>query len=154
MPASFAQPLRLPTDADVAERRRAGFRAEIPKILEAGELDPFIQLVQDISASHDIAEVAAAAFKMAAHREQPRVLASEPAPSASAPGRAPRAGRATTDEATARLFLRVGKRHGVRPADVVGAIANEAGLRGNEIGDIDLYDTFSFVEVPASSAAV
>jgi ATP-dependent RNA helicase DeaD len=146
------QPLRLPTDADVAERRRAAFRAEILKILEAGELDPFIQLVEDISASHDIAEVAAAAFKMAAHREQPRTLASTAAPSPSAPGRAPRAGRATTDSETVRLFLRVGKRHGVRPADVVGAIANEAGLRGDEIGDIELYDTFSFVEVPASTA--
>jgi ATP-dependent RNA helicase DeaD len=52
-----------------------------------------------------------------------------------------------------RLFLRVGKKHGVRPADVVGAIANEAGLSGDSIGDIDLYDTFAFVEVPAVSAS-
>lgn len=48
----------------------------------------------------------------------------------------------------ARLFLRVGRRDGVRPADLVGAIANEAGVPGDAIGDIDLYDTFSFVEVP------
>ncbi|HLJ79928.1 MAG TPA: DbpA RNA binding domain-containing protein, partial [Ktedonobacterales bacterium] len=33
-------------------------------------------------------------------------------------------------------------------ADLVGAIANEAGVPGDAIGDIDLYDTFSFVEVP------
>jgi ATP-dependent RNA helicase DeaD len=147
------QPLRLPTDAEVAERRRAGFRAEVLKILEAGELDTYIQLVQDMSASHDIAEVAAAAFKMAAHRDQPRALAPAAAPPRSAPGRAPRTGRPASGGATARLFLRVGKRHGVRPADLVGAIANEAGLRGDAIGDIELYDTFSFVEVPASSAA-
>jgi hypothetical protein len=51
----------------------------------------------------------------------------------------------------ARLFLRVGRRDGVRPADLVGAIANEAGLPGDLIGDIDLYDTFSFVEVPEDS---
>jgi ATP-dependent RNA helicase DeaD len=51
-----------------------------------------------------------------------------------------------------RLFLRVGKRHGVRPADLVGAIANEAGISGEEIGDIDLYDAFSFVEVPSARA--
>jgi hypothetical protein len=31
---------------------------------------------------------------------------------------------------------------------MVGAIANEAGISGDQIGDIDLYDTFSFVEVP------
>jgi ATP-dependent RNA helicase DeaD len=40
----------------------------------------------------------------------------------------------------------------VRPADLVGAIANEAGIAGDDIGDIDLYDTFSFVEVPAGMA--
>ena len=52
----------------------------------------------------------------------------------------------------ARLFLRVGRRNGVRPADLVGAIANEAGLPGDAIGDIDIYDAFAFVEVPEESA--
>ena len=55
-------------------------------------------------------------------------------------------------DGTTRLFLRVGKRHGVRPADLVGAIANEAGISGEDIGDIDLYDAFSFVEVPTAKA--
>jgi hypothetical protein len=54
-------------------------------------------------------------------------------------------------ETMVRLFLRVGRRDGVRPADMVGAIANEAGISGDQIGDIDLYDTFSFVEVPQES---
>jgi ATP-dependent RNA helicase DeaD len=36
----------------------------------------------------------------------------------------------------------------VRPSDIVGAIANEAGVPGDAIGDIDIYDTFSFVEIP------
>jgi ATP-dependent RNA helicase DeaD len=144
------QPLRLPTDADVAERRRAAFRAEVLKILEAGELDPFIELVGDLSASHDVTEVAAAAFKMATHKEQPRAAGK----AVVLPSRQSRAPGAVADSGMARLFLRVGKRQGVRPADLVGAIANEAGLPGHAIGDIDLYDTFAFVEVPASSATV
>jgi ATP-dependent RNA helicase DeaD len=37
----------------------------------------------------------------------------------------------------------------VRPADIVGAIANEAGVPGRSIGAIDIYDRFSFVDVPA-----
>ena len=53
----------------------------------------------------------------------------------------------------AQLFLRVGKRDGVRPADLVGAIANEAGIPGDSIGDIDLFDSFSFVEVPQPEAS-
>jgi ATP-dependent RNA helicase DeaD len=40
----------------------------------------------------------------------------------------------------------------VRPADLVGAIANEAGISGEDIGNIDLYDAFSFVDVPAAKA--
>ncbi len=52
----------------------------------------------------------------------------------------------------AQLFLKVGTRDGVRPADLVGAITNEAGVSGNTIGAIDIYDTFSFVEVPAALA--
>jgi hypothetical protein len=52
----------------------------------------------------------------------------------------------------ARLFLRVGRRDNLRPADVVGAIANEAHMPGDAIGDIDIYENFSFVEVPASVA--
>ncbi len=166
------QPLRLPTDAEIATRRRAAFRDEVLKILDAGELDSFLELVEDLSESRDITEVAAAAFKMAAQstpareRTRPAVTA-EPGRKrlglksdtasdtrAAATSRSSRARSQADGRGEAvRLFLRVGKRHGVRPADIVGAIANEAGLAGDLIGDIDLYDTFSFVEVPAASAA-
>ncbi len=47
-----------------------------------------------------------------------------------------------------RLFLAVGRDDGVRPADIVGAIANEADISGRAIGMIQLYDRFAFVEVP------
>ncbi|HEY1421053.1 MAG TPA: DEAD/DEAH box helicase [Candidatus Dormibacteraeota bacterium] len=157
------QPLRLPTDAQIAERRRTAFRDEVLKILDAGELDPFIEMVTDLASSRDIAEVAAAALKMAAHKVQPPTRhraapASTPvAPRLSGPPspsrrRDAKAEPRRVDSEMTRLFLRVGKKHGVRPADVVGAIANEAGLSGDDIGDIDLYDTFAFVEVPAASA--
>lgn len=42
----------------------------------------------------------------------------------------------------------VGHVHGVRPGDIVGAIANEAGLDGRNIGHIDIRDDHSFVELP------
>jgi hypothetical protein len=40
----------------------------------------------------------------------------------------------------------------VRPADLVGAIANEAGIPSHSIGEITLFDKFSFVDVPEASA--
>jgi ATP-dependent RNA helicase DeaD len=52
----------------------------------------------------------------------------------------------------ARLFIDVGRSEKVRPADLVGAIANESGVPGKRIGSIEIYDRFSFVEVPADAA--
>jgi len=45
----------------------------------------------------------------------------------------------------AELFLAAGKRHGVRPGDIVGALANEIGIPGSRIGKIKILDTKSFV---------
>jgi ATP-dependent RNA helicase DeaD len=52
------------------------------------------------------------------------------------------------EEGMVRLYLGIGRWGGVRPGDIVGAIANEAGVPGKEIGSIDIYDRFSFVELP------
>jgi ATP-dependent RNA helicase DeaD len=52
-----------------------------------------------------------------------------------------------------RLFVSVGGKDGVRPGDLVGAITNEAGLRGGDIGAIQIADGFSLVEVPDDAAA-
>jgi ATP-dependent RNA helicase DeaD len=52
----------------------------------------------------------------------------------------------------ARLFLGVGRRAGVRPQDLVGAIAGESSLRGRDIGAIEIFDRHSLVEVPDSAA--
>ena len=49
-----------------------------------------------------------------------------------------------------RLYIDVGRDDGVRPADIVGAIANEAGFPGRAIGAIELFERFSFVEVPGN----
>jgi ATP-dependent RNA helicase DeaD len=51
-----------------------------------------------------------------------------------------------------RIYVPLGKRAGVRPADLVGAIANEAGIDSREIGAIEITDKFSLVEVPDRSA--
>ena len=165
------QPLRLPTADDVALKRREGFREQLLAILDAGDLDPFIAIVEDLAATRDVSEIAAAAFKMAseAHQGKPGKPGKPRKPAATAPERArpafepaegparrprtPRpAGSAAPDEGVVKLFLRVGKKHGVRPADLVGAIANEAGVPGAEIGEISIFDTFCFVEVPAIRA--
>ncbi|HBN82437.1 MAG TPA: ATP-dependent RNA helicase [Clostridiales bacterium] len=51
-----------------------------------------------------------------------------------------------------RLFMNVGKKDKVKPQNIVGAIANEAGIKGTMVGAIDIYDKFTFVEVPKDQA--
>ena len=51
----------------------------------------------------------------------------------------------------ARILLSVGQSHGVRPGDIVGAIANEAGLSGRDIGRVEIHDHDSVVEIPAAA---
>jgi len=64
-----------------------------------------------------------------------------------------RRGERRTDANMARLFLNLGKKDRIRPNDIVGAIAGEAGVPGKSIGGIDIYDNFSFVDVPQKDAA-
>ena len=51
-----------------------------------------------------------------------------------------------------RLFFGIGRRAGIRPQDLVGAIAGESGLSAREIGAIQITDRFSLVEVPEPAA--
>ncbi len=51
-----------------------------------------------------------------------------------------------------RLYVALGRKAGVRPADLVGAIANEAGIDSRDIGAIEITDRFSLVEVPDDAA--
>jgi ATP-dependent RNA helicase DeaD len=51
-----------------------------------------------------------------------------------------------------RLFVGAGRKVGVRPTDIVGAIANEAGIDARTIGSIEIADRFSLVEVPEDAA--
>lgn len=44
--------------------------------------------------------------------------------------------------------IEVGHEHGVEPGNIVGAIANEAGLESRYIGRIDIQDNHSFVDLP------
>jgi ATP-dependent RNA helicase DeaD len=134
------EPMKVSTKADVAARRVTLFKETIKKTLAEEELELYLGLVEELAQESgcDMAEVAAA-IAYVARQGKPLVVALEPEPE-QVPQ--PEAGMA-------RLFIDAGRRDGVRPGDIVGAIANEAGVPGQAIGAIDIYDRFTFVEVPA-----
>ena len=57
------------------------------------------------------------------------------------------------EDGMVRLFINIGKKQRVRPGDILGAIAGESGMDGKLIGTIDMYDKYTFVEVPREYAA-
>ena len=64
-------------------------------------------------------------------------------------GRFERGAQRGSSGATAKLYVGLGRKAGIRPQDLVGAIANESGISGRDIGDIKVSDQFSIVEVPS-----
>ncbi len=51
-----------------------------------------------------------------------------------------------------RLFINIGRDQNVKPGDILGAIAGESGISGRVVGSIDMFDAYTFVDVPQESA--
>jgi ATP-dependent RNA helicase DeaD len=132
-------PMKMPSRADVAARRIALFKESIRQSVGEGDLELYLTLVEELVAEGlDLAEIAAGAARLA-RGDKPLEVAVEPEPR----------GVHQAEDGMVRLFIDAGSRAGVRPGDIVGAIANEAGVPGKAIGSIDIYDHFTFVELPA-----
>jgi len=137
------KPARIPTAADIAARRRDIFRDSLRQTLEARNFDGHLITVEELSEMFDPAEVAAAAIQMLWQSQHS--TAAEEAEEMAADYEQPEVGMS-------RIFVGMGRMDGLRPADLVGAIANEAGLAAKAIGVIDILDRTAFVEVPAPEA--
>jgi ATP-dependent RNA helicase DeaD len=112
-------------------------------VLRSGRYAPYLLVLEPLFDEFDPAEVAAAVLQWS--RE------SGAADSSGAVREREKAVGALPGERV-RIFLGVGERDGVRPADIVGAIAGECGITGNRIGRIDLRPSHSVVEVDAEVA--
>jgi ATP-dependent RNA helicase DeaD len=149
------KPMKMPTKADLAARRVQVFKDEVRRTIGEGELDLYLQLVEQLveEGPFDMADIAAAAAKLASSGKtlpaqiSPAEVASAPAPRADFSSNAdlPPAG---PNEKTVRMSMDVGREDGIRPADVVGSIANEAGIPGRDIGPIEIRDDVTYVGIP------
>jgi len=168
----------LPTVNELRNRRLELTRAALAEAVRAGGLDPFRKVVEDLASELDPFDVAAAAVKLAhqashdeegaraeeqdipvphvPERREPRGPARGPRGHERGPARgpkgAPERGRGARSWDTVRLFVGLGRSAGLRPSDLVGAIANEAGVAGSAIGVIEIADRSALVEVPAEAA--
>jgi ATP-dependent RNA helicase DeaD len=137
------RPAKLPSAADVASRRRDAFKESLRETLSAGAFDGQMATVEELAEEFDSTEVAAAALHMLWQTQH--IEAGGSAEEIAADGERP-------EEGMTRIFVGMGRQDRIRPGDLVGAIANEAGLPAKSIGVIDILDRTAFVEVPSSHA--
>lgn len=152
----------VPSATDVRARRLEMMRGSLTEILEGGDLDRFRVVVESLCEEYDPFDVAAAAMKLAQENEgtnddDTEIPAYSPferprrdrADKMSRNERAPRKERRsnTPEAGMTRIFVGAGRDLGIRPSDIVGAIANEAGIPSKCIGAIDISDRFTIVEL-------
>jgi ATP-dependent RNA helicase DeaD len=134
------EPFRMPTQADVASRRVGILKERILDTLTKQDLELYLSLVEELAeeCGCDIAEIAAAATFLAVGDKPLQVKIQPPAEQLVK----------QWNQDMTRLFVDVGRSHGVSAGDIVGAIANEGNVPGKAIGAIDIYDRFTLVDVP------
>ncbi len=158
----------LPTVAALKAKRLKQSEAALVEELGKSDRDlaPFRAAVESLASEFEPGEIAAAALKLAHEASGRPIDESEIAPATDrkkgkrspvANGRpAGKPGRKQKNQpagGSTRLFFSVGSSASVTPKDLVGAIANEGGISGRQIGAIEVKENFSLVDVPSDSAA-
>jgi len=149
--------LELPTTETVNNKRIADFKQKISDTLAGGEMAFMQNLVEQYRNEHDVPalDIAAALAKMSIG-DKPLLLSPDkerPKPQRdgmSSPRGKKRRDKTSTEPDTdkERYRIDVGHEHGVKPGNIVGAIANEAGLAGEHIGSISIEKNYSLVDLP------
>jgi ATP-dependent RNA helicase DeaD len=125
--------------------------------IAAGHAEPFISLIEEFEREQDVpaVEIAAALASLFQGgsplllKEQSDGPAAGDGPNREGRERAlPRSQGRLADEDTEIFRIEVGYTHGVKPGNIVGAIANVAGLEGWQIGHVDIREDHTFVGLP------
>ena len=164
----------VPTVVDVRSRQMELTSSAVREVLEGNEYGNYGVLVDALATDYELRDIAAAAIKLAHEtKSAPEAVADvdisvpvrEPkwTTKVGADGKPKREKRPAKERITkrgnsasnvnfVRIYIPIGRMSKIRPGDLVGAIANEAGVDSSLIGSIDITDKFSLVEVPDNEA--
>ena len=161
----------VPSVVDLRARRLEKTSAALRQALDDGKLESFRTVAESLGEEFDLLDVAAAAVKLAHEASGNRGEEEEEIAHIAAPRDNKKKKRTKSDQHTpsprssrgeqpkpkknqvrmVRIHIVTGRKSNIRPADLVGAIANESGISGRDIGKIEIGNGFSLVEVPESS---
>ncbi|MGO9512454.1 MAG: DEAD/DEAH box helicase [Steroidobacteraceae bacterium] len=156
---SNLEPMNLPTVDVVNALRIAKFKLRVSETIAKGEATAFRPILEQLEAETGLPLIdIAAALASLGQGATPLLLtgkagdAAEDRPQAERPRGAPERERRPRRHSTAghmeTFRIEVGSLHGIKPGNIVGAIANEAGIEGVHIGRVDIREDYSFVDLP------
>ena len=133
----------LPPPESVVEGRIGEIRGRLEEAATRGNHAPLYLILEPLLERFSPQELAAAALAL---------LVAPPAGTAAPSSTTARAEKATGADGWTRLFVSIGEIEGVKPRDLLGALAGESGVDGSSFGKIEIRDTYSLVEVRPSDA--
>jgi len=159
----------LPTLDDVAEMKQQIFLDKVRDIMSAGNLELYLPLVEqlletetepDSESTAEVTSIQVAAALLKMHLDSGKntsqsedIKPLQPSPSFSessfTPGTIESSG---AEPGMVRFRISLGKNQQIRPKDIVGAFAGECDIPGSSIGRIDLYNNYSYVDIPLEHA--
>ena len=136
----YAQP--IPSSDDVAKIRAEKIMDQISTIIDEENLTSVIDIIENQINESDYTamDIAAAFLYQAMGASEISTAESKDDYDFHNTG---------AEDGMVRLFINVGKKDKIKPGDILGAIAGESGMPGRLVGAIDMYDKYTFVEVPA-----
>ncbi len=134
-------PLALPEAALRARGRDETLRDELRRELQSGGHARELLSLEPLLDEFDGIEIAAVMLRLLERARAERAAA------------VTAVAEQTSGPAMTRLFVNVGSKDNARPADLVGAFANEGGITRSQIGRVDLRETYSLVEVDSRVAS-
>lgn len=132
---------QVPSLNDVANVKADKIFEKVAGMIDEDNLKPYIRMIEEKLEKEDYTtlDLAAAFLRMALGDEDKSVEVDD-------------FGDTGAEDGMVRLFINIGKNQKARPGDILGAIAGETGIAGSLIGTIDMYDKYTFVEVPKEYA--
>ncbi|HIQ73612.1 MAG TPA: DEAD/DEAH box helicase [Candidatus Cottocaccamicrobium excrementipullorum] len=171
-------PQAIPSLDDITDIKVEKIMDQVRDMLEGSDLSQMVNVIEQklIEEDYTALDLAAALLKMQMGEDNEDIIDNfEPARSLDELDRYSRSGRrygrdgrenlrggrsrrrGAVDRAAidyvvgddmARLFVNIGRNQNVSPGDILGAVAGESGIPGRVVGSIDMYDGYTFVEVP------
>lgn len=138
------QQQKLPTLSDVEEMKTNIYLEKIKGIIEEGHLTKYIHLVDRLM-EEDYTSIDISAALLKDHLSDVNADDIDALDDINLGGTELYGGEG---EKMVRLFINAGKKSKIRAKDIVGAIANEAGIPGKTLGEIAIFDEYTFVDVP------